>query len=146
MLQEKKKNGARGWSRPRSQASPWEDHQVWVLGFVQERIQEPTIVKWRQVYSGRHILHRQSLGRLGKQEGWLIFIGWVISGRIIPAILGEGAGLSRNWATTHFLPFYGWPQNCHGACGCVIHLADVLQWVYNEAQGLVEVSHLPSWT
>ena len=34
---------------------------------------------------------------------------------------GEGAGISRNWATTtHFLAFYGQPWNCHGACGCVI--------------------------
>ena len=24
---------------------------------------------------------------------------------IIPAILGEGAEISRNWATTHFWPF-----------------------------------------
>ena len=32
---------------------------------------------------------------------------------------GEEIGISRNWATVHFLTFYGWPQNCHGAGGCV---------------------------
>ena len=29
--------------------------------------------------------------------------------------------------------------NCHGAGGCVIQHANVLQWAYNEAQGLPEV-------
>ena len=38
----------------------------------------------------------------------------------------------------HLLAFDGWPQNCHGASGCSIWLADVLQRVYTEAQGLVE--------
>ena len=33
---------------------------------------------------------------------------------------GEGAGISRNWTTAYFLSFYGQPQNCHGAGGCVI--------------------------
>ena len=28
--------------------------------------------------------------------------------------------ISSNWATAHFLAFYGQPQNCHGAYGCVI--------------------------
>ena len=32
---------------------------------------------------------------------------------------GEGTGISRNWATAHFLIFDGWPQNYHGAGGCV---------------------------
>ena len=31
--------GTRGWSFPRSRPSPWSSHQVWVLGFTQERIQ-----------------------------------------------------------------------------------------------------------
>ena len=44
MLQEREW-GSRGWSRPRSQTSPWDSHQVWVLGFAQERIQERAIVK-----------------------------------------------------------------------------------------------------
>ena len=33
---------------------------------------------------------------------------------------GNGVGISRNWASTHFLDFYGQPQNCHGTCGSVI--------------------------
>ena len=53
--------------------------------------------------------------------------------------LGEGAELSRNWGTAHFLVFDGQPQNCHGASGCVIQLADELQWAYTEDQILVEV-------
>ena len=28
-----------------------------------------------------------------------------MSGRSIPAILGKGVGISRNWATAHFLIF-----------------------------------------
>ena len=47
-----------------------------------------------------------------------------------------------NWATAHFSALYSQPQNCHGACGCVIWLADVLQWSYiedQEAQSLVEI-------
>ena len=27
---------------------------------------------------------------------------------------GKGAGISKNWATTQFLAFYGRLQNCHG--------------------------------
>ena len=38
----------------------------------------------------------------------------------------------------HFLAFDGWPQNCNGASGGSTWLADVLQWVYTEAQGLVK--------
>ena len=45
-----------------------------------------------------------------------------MSGRIIPTILGEGAGISSNQATVHLLVFYGWLQNCHGACGSAINL------------------------
>ena len=33
---------------------------------------------------------------------------------------GEEAKISRNWATAHFLAFYGGPPNCHGTWGCVI--------------------------
>ena len=35
---------------------------------------------------------------------------------------GEGVDISRNWATTHFLAFYGQPWNYHGAGGRVIYL------------------------
>ena len=47
--------------------------------------------------------------------------------------------ISRNWAITHFLVFYGRPQNCQGACGCHLTYANVVQWVYNGAQGLLDV-------
>ena len=33
---------------------------------------------------------------------------------------GEEAKISRNWATAHFLAFYGGPPNCHGTWGYVI--------------------------
>lgn len=36
--------------------------------------------------------------------------------------LREGAGISRNWATTHFLAIYSQTQNCHGSCGYVLNL------------------------
>ena len=51
---------------------------------------------------------------------------------------GEGVGISRNWATAHFLVFCGW-SNCHSTSGCVVQHVDMLQGVYNEAQGLLEV-------
>lgn len=39
---------------------------------------------------------------------------------IIPSF-GEGdREISRNWATTHFLVFYGQPWNCHDTGGCVV--------------------------
>ena len=64
-----------------------------------------------------------------------------MNGRIIPVILEEGMGISRNWATLPtFLAFYVYPQNCCGAGGCVIYQATALQWVYNEVQGLLEVN------
>lgn len=59
---------------------------------------------------------------------------------------GEGMRISRKWATTHFLPFYGHPWNRSGAHGCVAERAEVLQQVCPETQGLVEVSCPPSWT
>ena len=65
-----------------------------------------------------------------------------MSGRIIPAISEERAGISKNWAIAHILAFDSWPQNCHGAGGCVILLADVSWKAYTEAQGLVEVDLL----
>ena len=62
-----------------------------------------------------------------------------MNGRIIPVILEEGMGISRNWATLPtFLAFYVYPQK--GAGGYVIYQATALQWVYNEVQGLLEVN------
>ena len=43
-----------------------------------------------------------------------------MSGRIIPTISVEGAGISRNWITAHFLAFNDWLQNCYDAGGWVI--------------------------
>ena len=58
--------------------------------------------------------------------GWLVFKGWVISlaneQEDFPNYFGEGAEISRNWATTHFLIFDVRPGNCHGAGGCVTYL------------------------
>ena len=55
---------------------------------------------------------------------WLVFMGWLISQvnewEEYFNYLGERAGISRNWAMTHFLTFYGWPQKCHGIGGCII--------------------------
>ena len=51
----------------------------------------------------------------------------------------EGTEISRYWSTVHFLFFYGQPRNCLNTRGCVIEHASVLQWAYNEAQGLLEV-------
>ena len=59
-----------------------------------------------------------------------------MSERIIPALWGK-AGISRNWATTHFcLSGLAWELSWHW-WSCL--LADVLQCVYDAAQGLLEV-------
>ena len=54
---------------------------------------------------------------------WLVFMGWVISQanewEDYSNYLGEGVGISRNWATTHFLIFDGQSLNCQGAGGYV---------------------------
>ena len=80
---------------------------------------------------------------------WLVFMGWVISSaewEDYSNYLGEGVEISRNWATAHFLAFHGWPQNCHGAGGCVIQLL----MYYNERIMRLKVhrkqDYLPSWT
>ena len=75
-------------------------------------------------------------------------MGWVISKwEDYSNYLGEGAEISRNWATTHFLIFDGRPWNCHGAGGCVIwHML----MYYNERIMRLKVywksNLLPSWT
>ena len=55
---------------------------------------------------------------------WLAFKGWVIllanEWEDYSNYFGEGAEISRNWATAHFLVFAGPPWNCHDAYGCVI--------------------------
>ena len=56
-----------------------------------------------------------------------------MSWRLIPTILGEGAGISSNQATT--APFWSLAVGLR----TVMVLADVLQCEHTEAQGLVEV-------
>ena len=52
---------------------------------------------------------------------------------------GRGGDL-QEWGHCPFFDLYGWwPGNCHGACGCVIQHAGILQCTYNEAQGPQEV-------
>ena len=34
-------------------SKPWDGHQVWLFGFLQERMQEQTTVKGEKVYSGK---------------------------------------------------------------------------------------------
>ena len=63
-----KRVGARRQSCLGSQVSPWDSREVWVLGFVQERIQEWAIVKWKKIYSGRYTTHRQSVDHLRRWE------------------------------------------------------------------------------
>ena len=62
-----------------------------------------------------------------------------MSGKIIPTIL-EKSGYFQDWAITHFVSFDGQPWNCHGACGSVTWLADVLQWAYTGVRRLVDYS------
>ena len=93
-----RKNGA--WQDGRAPGLEWVPgmgHQVRVLGFMQERIQERATVKWKQVYLERYTLHRQSVGHLRRREAtpghgvllesesspevweWLVIMGWVTS-------------------------------------------------------------------
>ena len=59
---------------------------------------------------------------------------------------GERAGISRNWATAHFLTFNGWPQYCHGGDEYVIQML----MYYNEHIIRLKVywnsTCPPSWT
>ena len=81
---------------------------------------------------------------------WLVFMGWEISQanewEDYSNYFKEGTGISRNWTTTHFLTYYGWTQNCHGAGGCVIQMLTY----YNEHIMSLKVywksTCLPSWT
>ena len=72
--------------------------------------------------------------------GWVI--SWANEEEEDSNSFREGTGISRNWATAHFLPFYGWPQNCHCACTHAIHHANVLPWAYKEVEGPLEVESL----
>ena len=62
---------------------------------------------------------------------WLVFMDWVISQanewEDYSKYFGEEAGISGNWATAHFLAFYGQFWNCHDTCGCHLAYANILQ-------------------
>ena len=60
--------GARGWSCPRSPASPWDGCHVRILGFTQQRIQDQAEVEWKWFYSERCTLHRQKVVHLRRQD------------------------------------------------------------------------------
>ena len=69
-----------------------------------------------QIYLERNTLHRQcgpsqkARGKRSQNMVWLVFMGWVISKanewEDYSNYFGEGAEISRNWATAHFLAFY----------------------------------------
>lgn len=58
----------------------------------------------------------------------------------------EGVGISSSWATTHFLPFYGRPQSCHGTDGVSLSLLMGYREHVLRLQVQWESAHLPSWT
>ena len=62
---------------------------------------------------------------------WLASMGWVISEdnewEDYSNYFGERVEISMNWVTTHFVVCDGCPWKCHGACGCVTELVDILQ-------------------
>ena len=92
-----------------------------------------------------------SEGERPRNMAWLAFMGWVISQanewEDYSNYFGEGADISRTWATAHFLAFYGQPQNCHGAGRCVTQL---MLMYYNGHMIRLKVHWksdiLPSWT
>ena len=57
-------------------------------------------------------------------------------------------GISKNWATAHFLAFCGQPRNCHGTCGCGVSFSMLMY--YNEHIMRLKVywklNLPPSWT
>ena len=76
-------------------------------------------------------------------------MGWVISQAkewegLFQLFWGRSRDFQELWPFQEFLAFYGWPQNCHGACGCVIQLMH-----YNELTMRLKVhwksNLLPSW-
>ena len=83
--------------------------------------------------------------------GQLVFMGWVISQanewEDYSNYFGDGAEISRNWATVHFLISDGQPRNCHGSGGCATQLTLMH---YNERIRRLKVhwkpNLLPSWT
>ena len=62
-----------------------------------------------------------------------------MNGRIIPTLLGKGVGISRNWATAHFLAFYGQPRTVMAPVGVSFSISKCIIIAHNEAQGPLEV-------
>ena len=127
-----------GWSCPTPQASPWDGHQVWVLGFAQVRIQEQDKIKKKKVYSGRYTLHR-SIDRV-----WAIIEGkrkerestrltvFIRLGNLqanewedYSSYFGKEVGISGSWPLPTFWTFMVSlrtvlvPVVCHLACWCI---------------------------
>ena len=70
LLLQEREWGVRERLLPRLRLSPWDCHQVWVLGFLKERVQERATVKQKKVYSGRkHTLWGISEGK-GSSRVW----------------------------------------------------------------------------
>lgn len=139
--------GTRGQSCPKSQVSSC-DGPGRVLGFTQERFQERHIAEWKQVYLEIYIPPGRMQAILGGEEwppggpGWLVFMGWVISG----AVKWRDTGFPR---TESLLPFgLLWLASELSWHLWMRHpvYANILQWVYNEAQVQLESRILlPSW-
>ena len=53
-------------------------HQVRVIGFMQERIQEEARVKWKQIYLEREIFHRQNRTSSESESGPRAWDGWFL--------------------------------------------------------------------
>ena len=115
-------------------------------------VRDKVIVKW--FYLENNTLHRQygppQKARVASKCGVFSFYG-----RVIPQAnewedhsnyLEERAEVSRNQASTHFLVSDGQPWNCHGTCGYIIQLADVLQWAVLRIKVQWKLTCLPSWT
>ena len=78
------------------------------------------VIDKKRICLERYTFHRQNAIHLRRQpgnRGCLVFMGWMISQtnewEDYSNYLGDGAGISRIWATTHFFAFCCWPQICH---------------------------------
>ncbi|KAB1254334.1 hypothetical protein Cadr_000029073 [Camelus dromedarius] len=102
--------------------SPWDvPHQVWVLGFTQEGIQERATAEERQIGLERYTPHRAQ----SKRKATRLKVGthstdrvWAVSEegeRCAGTVLLVFMGLKL--AVSHPVTFCGQPQDCHGACG-----------------------------
>ena len=81
--------------------------------------------------------HRRGWVQRPREAAWLIFMGWVIpwanEWEEYSNYLGEEVGISRNWATAHFLVFWQCLETVMAPLGVSFSL-------------LTEDQGLPSWT